>query len=97
MKFVPKNIRKHQEGGAMAPAEEPAEATAPAQGGQDPLTMLAEGAMQALQNQDCNLAMQVCQALVQLVQQMANGTPQEASQGEPVFKKGGILLRRIKK
>lgn len=103
MLFTPRNIRKHQAGGEMAPAEEPmapesgAPEAAPADaGGQDPIMMLAEAAAQALQAQDCQIAMQVCQGLVALVQQMAGGAPQEP-QGEPVFKKGGVLLRRIKK
>jgi hypothetical protein len=58
--------------------------------------MLAQGAMQALQSGDCQMAMQVCQGLAEIVQQAAT-QEQEAPQGEPVFKKGGILLRRIKK
>jgi hypothetical protein len=40
--------------------------------------------------------MQVCQAFLQIVQQaQGGGAPEE--QGQPVFKKGGILVRRIKK
>ena len=103
MLFTPRNIRKHQAGGEMAPAEEPmapeggAPEAAPADaGGQDPMMMLAEAAAQALQAQDCQIAMQVCQGLMALVQQMGGGAPQEP-QGEPIFKKGGVLLRRIKK
>lgn len=97
MKFTPKNVKKFQQGGEIAPAEQPMPEEAPVEGaGQDPLMMLAEGAMQALQNQDCQIALQVCQALIQLIQQMSNGAPAEP-QGEPVFKKGGVLLRRIKK
>ena len=98
MQFIPKSIKKFQQGGEMAPAE-PAAApeAAPEQGGeQDPIMMLAEAATQALQAQDCQMAMQVCEGLISLLQQMAGGTPQEA-QGEPVFKKGGKLVRRIKK
>lgn len=100
MKFTPKNVFKFQEGGAM-PAEAPMdqapmpEESAPAEGGQDPLMMLAEMAAQALQAQDCQMAMQVCQGFMQLVQQMAGPAPE--AQGEPVFKKGGKLSRRIKK
>ena len=51
MLFTPRNIRKHQAGGEMAPAEEPmapesgAPEAAPADaGGQDPIMMLAEAA-----------------------------------------------------
>ena len=43
-----KNIGKFQEGGAMPPQD-----PAVAQGAQDPMAMIVEGAMQALQNQDC--------------------------------------------
>lgn len=104
MKFVPtKEVKKFQQGGEIAPAEQPAtpeaaptEGAPAGEGGQDPMMMLAEAAAQALQSQDCQIAMQVCQGLMALVEQMAGGAPQEP-QGEPVFKKGGILLRRIKK
>ena len=64
---------------------------------ENPLLMLADASMQALQNQDCQMAMQVCQALVQLVQQaQGGGTPAQA-EGEPVYRKGGVLVRRIKR
>lgn len=102
MQFIPKNVKKFQQGGEI-PAEAPmapeggAPEAAPADGaGQDPMMMLAEAAAQALQAQDCQIAMQVCQGLMALVQQMGGGAPQEP-QGEPVFRKGGVLLRRIKK
>lgn len=49
-------IKKFQEGGA-APTAAPA--GAPAGSEQDPIQMLAEMAMQALQGQDCQMAMQV--------------------------------------
>ena len=102
MQFTPKNIRKHQAGGEMMPAEQPMGPEAapmeavPAGQGQDPIMMLAEAAMQALQSQDCQMMAQVCQGLVALVQQASGGMQQEP-QGEPVFRKGGVLLRRIKK
>lgn len=98
MQFVPKKVKKHQQGGELAPAEQPevpVDETS-TDGGQDPIMMLAEAAAQALQAQDCQIAMQVCQGLMALVQQMSGEAPQEP-QGEPVFKKGGVLLRRIKK
>lgn len=102
MQFIPKNVKKFQQGGQM-PAEEPmapeggAPEAAPADAGaQDPMMMLFEAAAQALQAQDCQIAMQVCQGLLELAQQMSGGAPQEP-QGEPVFRKGGVLLRRIKK
>lgn len=101
MKITPKNVKKFQQGGPMeAPAEQPMEQApeqAPEQGAsQDPLVMLAEAAVQALQSQDCQIAMQVCQGLIQLLQQMSDGA-QEEPQGEPVYRKGGVLVRRIKK
>lgn len=108
MKITPKNYkpiaRKFQEGGAMPedPAmteDMPVEGEAPVeeapQGGGDPLMQLAEMAAQALQSQDCNIAMQVCQAFMQLVQQ-AQGGGAPAGQGQPVFKRGGKLAYRIK-
>lgn len=81
-----------QEGGPM-PAE---------QAPQDPMQELIAMAAQAVQTNDPNLAMQVCQALMQLAEQAAQqappagGMPPEGEPaGEPVFKKGGVLVRRI--
>lgn len=102
-----KPIGKFQQGGSM-PAEDPTMAAGEAgmdgevatqeAAGQDPLMQLAQAAMQALQTQDCNIAMQVCQGFVTLLQQAQGGAPAEAApEGEPVFRKGGILVRRIKK
>jgi hypothetical protein len=41
------------------------------------------------------MSMQVCQALVQMAQQGQGGAPEEV--GQPVYRKGGRLVRRIKK
>lgn len=90
--------RKFQEGGAM-PAGAPAAAP---EGGQDPMVMLMQGAEQALQAQDCEIAMQVCQMLLELAG--GGGAPAEAApaeaapapaEGEPVYRRGGRLVRRI--
>lgn len=90
--------RKFQEGGAM-PAGAPAAAP---EGGQDPMAMLMQGAEQALQAQDCEIAMQVCQMLLELAG--GGGAPAEAApaeaapapaEGEPVYRRGGRLVRRI--
>lgn len=87
--------RFFQEGGAM-----PAGAPAP-QGGEDPMAVLMQGAQQALQSQDCEVAMQVCQMLLELVGGAAPATaaPAEAApmpaEGEPVYRRGGRLVRRI--
>ena len=104
MKFRPKDsIKKFQMGGPVdapvepAPGQVPAEgAPAPAGGQGDPLMEVAQLAVQALQNNDCDAAMQVCQVFLQMVQQM-QGQPAPEPQGEPVFRKGGVLVRRNKK
>ena len=96
-------VKKFQDGGVVAPetqgAVAPQEGTAPApeQGGEDPLMQIAQMAAQALQTQDCQAAMQVCNAFMQIVQQAQGGAPQEAPQGEPVYRRGGTLVKRIKK
>ena len=94
-------IKKLQEGGEITtPPEAAPEGGAPAQGapeGGDPTAQILEAATAALQNQDCNLAMQVLQALVQM---LGGGAPEgpAAPQGQaPVFKKGGKLAGWIKK
>ena len=88
---------KFQEGGAM-PAGAPAAAP---QGGEDPMAMLMQGAQQAVEAQDCQIAMQVCQMLLELAGGPAEAAPapQEAApapaEGEPVCRRGGRLVRRI--
>lgn len=85
-----------QEGGAM-----PTGAPAP-QSGEDTMVMLIQGAQQAVQAQDCTIAMQVCQMLLELAG--AQATPVEPApatsapapaEGEPVYRRGGRLVRRI--
>ena len=97
-------LQNFQEGGPMpagdpaaqAPAQEPMPQEAPQE--QNPLIQIAQVAMQALQTGDCQAALQVCEAFIQLIQQSsAEPTPQAAPEGEPVYRKGGILARRIKK
>ena len=89
--------RKYQEGGAMPAGAAP---QGP-QGGEDPMAMLMQGAQQAIQAQDCEIAMQVCQMLMELA---GGGAPAEAApaeaapapaEGEPVYRRGGRLVRRI--
>lgn len=89
--------RKYQEGGAMPAGAAP---QGP-QGGEDPMAMLLQGAQQALEAQDCEIAMQVCQMLMELA---GGGAPAEAApaeaapapaEGEPVYRRGGRLVRRI--
>ena len=86
--------RKFQEGGAMPPQGAP-------QGGEDPTAMLMQGAQQAVESQDCQVALQVCQMLLELAGGAGApaGAPQEAApapaEGEPVYRRGGRLVRRI--
>ena len=101
MKLEPK-VKKFQEGGAApAPAAEPMPAeqgAAPEQGeGEgDPLMQLAQMAAEALQSGDCNTALAVCEGFMQLVQQASQGEGGGAApQGEPVYKRGGTLVRRV--
>ena len=84
-------IKKYQMGGqAPMPAEQ-----APQQ--QDPLLQIAEMFMQGLQSGDCNLLAQGAEAFLSLLQQASGPAPVEAApQGQPVFKKGGKLLKRKK-
>ena len=92
-------IKKFQEGGA-APAPE---AAAPQQGGEDPTAMLMQGAQQAVQNQDCQIAIQVCQMVLEMLggggATEQGGAPESApvSEGQPVYRRGGRLVRYIKK
>ena len=89
------NLLKFQQGGEMNAPAEAAPAAAPEATNEDPMVQLIQAAAQALQAQDCNLAMQVLQALVQMAQGSA---PAEAAPAEaPVYKMGGKLSRFIKK
>lgn len=92
MKIVSK-FQKFQEGGAMpaAPAEAP-QGGAPAEGG-DPLAQILQVAAQAVQSQNCEAAMAVCQALIQLAQGGAGG-PEQAPAEEPTFARHGAKLVR---
>lgn len=93
-----KNIGKFQEGGSMPPQGAPAP-----QGGGDPMQDILMGCQQAVETQDCQTALQVCQMLLE----MAGGGAAAAApapapapaepQAEPVYRKGGQLVRRIKK
>ena len=87
-------ISKFQEGGEV-PA--PEQAPAPEQGG-SPEEQIMMACQQALETQDCNLAMQVCQAIMQM---LGGGAPQEAPAApagqEPVYRRGGRLIRFQKK
>ena len=93
-----KKIGKFQQGGEMAaPVEEGAPmegAPAPEQGGEDPMMQILQVAQQALQEQNCEAAMAVCQALMQLAQ--GGGAPQEAPAEEPTYARRGAKLVRVR-
>jgi hypothetical protein len=98
MKITPKEnvtkVTKHQDGGQIAPNSVPMNAPQAAPSGkEDPLVQLLQVAAQAVQTQNCEAAMAVCTALIEMASQ--NAGPQQ-SQGEPVYKNGGKIVRRIK-
>lgn len=93
-KELDKLIGKYQAGGEMAPAEPaPEPAPAPEQGG-SPEEQLMMACQQAVETQDCNIALQVCQAILQMMGGGAPEAPAEAP-GQPVYRKGGKLSRWI--
>ena len=94
-------IKKFKEGNTMK--KDKNAAAGARQGGEDPTAMLMQGAQQAVQNQDCQIAIQVCQMVLEMLG--GGGAPAEGAgpeaaapeQGEPVYRAGGRLIRRIKK
>ena len=96
MKFINKT-QKFQDGGQVMPAEAaPMPAEAPQQGG-DPMQTLVEAAMAAVQNQDPNMAMEVCMMLLELVGAVPGQAPVGEPQGQPVFRKGGKIAGYTRK
>lgn len=97
--------RKFQQGGAAPqPGAEPVggvpaggapvEGGAPAEGGQDPMAQILQVAAQAVQTQNCDAAMAVCQALMQIAQ--GGVAPEGAPQEEPTFARKGARLVRVR-
>ena len=85
-------VQKFQEGGEVAaPETAPAEETAPAQSGEDPMQQLLMACQQALETQDCNLMAQICQTLLQLAGGGGEPAPAAPEGAQPVYKKGGRL------
>lgn len=98
-------ITKFQEGGAMPPQGAPQGAPAgpegaapgaPAEGGQDPVAQLVQMAQEALQSDNCEAALAVCDGLLTMLSQGQGGGAAPAEQGAPVYQKGGKIVRRLK-
>lgn len=88
-------ISKFQEGGEVAPTEAPVEQEPAPQEGGDPMEQILAACQQVVETQDCQLAIQVAQAILQMA---GGGTPvQEQAPGSPVYKQGGRLVRWEKK
>lgn len=100
MKFEVKDkefVKFLQEGGA-APEAAPAEAApAPEEAGGNPEEQIIQAAMQAVQTQDAQLALQVCQAIVEMAGGGAQEAPAAPEGQQPVYKKGGKLSKWIQK
>ena len=75
------------------PEAAPMPAEAPQQGG-DPMQMLVEAAMAAVQNQDPNMAMEVCMMLLELVGVVPGQAPVGEPVQSPIFRKGGKMKRK---
>lgn len=95
---IESKIKKFQEGGPVPAGPEAASAPeqAAAEGGQDPMQQILQVAAQAVQTQNCEAAMAVCQALMQIAQGAAGG-PEPAPQEEPTFARHGAKLVKIRR
>ena len=95
-----------EQGGAPMPAGGPEAGGAPMgpeggapggapEGGEDPIMQLVQMAMQALQSQDPQMAMAVCDGLVQLVQGVGGAPAPGGAPEEPVMmRKGGKMIAK---
>lgn len=92
-----KLVSKFQQGGPMGEPMPAEGAPMPAEQGGDPMQMLIEAAMTAVQNQDPNMAMEVCMMLLELAGVAPGQAPVGAEQGQPVFRKGGKMKRKSAK
>lgn len=89
MKILKKQTKvgRFQEGGAM-----PAPAEAAPQGG-DPMEQIYQMAAEIVQQLGPDAAAMLAQAIMEMLQ---GGEAQPAPQGEPVYKKGGKLIGRMR-
>lgn len=96
MKITDRKLAKLQEGGeipagAPAPEAAPAPEQAPEQGG-DPMAQLVAAFQQGLETQDCQLLAQAAQAFLELVGG-GQPSPEQQAPGQPVYRRGGRLIR----
>lgn len=84
-------VGRFQEGGAM-PAPEAAPVEAAPQGG-DPMEQIYQMAAEIVQQLGPDAAAMLAQAIMEMLQ---GGGAQPAPQGEPVYKKGGKLIGRMR-
>lgn len=100
MKFEVTNkefVKFLQEGGvAPETAPAPEAPAAPEQGG-DPMEQILAACQQVVETQDCQLAIQVAQAILQMAGGGAQEAPTAPKGQQPVYKKGGKLAGWIKK
>lgn len=91
MKFV----KKFQQGGPMPAGDPAAAAPAPAPAGQDQMmAQLEQMAMEIIQSVGPEAAAMLAEMIMAMLQSQAPmGAPAE---GQPVFRKGGVLARRVK-
>ena len=87
-----KRTQKFQEGGAM-PAPEAAPAEAAPQGG-NPMEQVYQMAAEIVQQLGPDAAAMLAQAIMEMLQ--GGGAEAAAPQGEPVYKKGGKLIGRMR-
>lgn len=103
---IKEKVKKFQQGGAAPAPQDPnaggtpaagaPQEGAPQEGGeQDPMAQILQVAGQAVQTQDCQAAMAVCQALMQIAQG-GQGGPEQAPQEEPTFARQGAKLVRVR-
>lgn len=98
MKFTDRKFVKFLQEGGMAPEPAPEEAApAPEQAGGSPEEQIVMACQQALETQNCELALQVCQAILQMLGGTVGNGPQASQGSAPVYKKGGKLSKWVKK
>jgi hypothetical protein len=85
-------VGRFQEGGAMPAPAEAAPAEAAPQGG-DPMEQIYQMAAEIVQQLGPDAAAMLAQAIMEMLQ---GGGAQPAPQGEPVYKKGGKLIGRMR-